>query len=102
MLLQEGDSAGSSGDNNASSSKMISFDFENGDPFGPHLPASIDDEDYVEYPLDSLADFPSNAEEEERVSMSFFVTLTVLPRLKLLTCPNVSFVQKLRCLWKQY
>ncbi|KAI5654248.1 hypothetical protein M9H77_31435 [Catharanthus roseus] len=66
---QEGDSAGSSGDNNASSSKMISFDFENGDPFGPHLPASIDDEDYVEYPLDSLADFPSNAEEEERMFM---------------------------------
>lgn len=59
---------GSSGDNNASSSKMISFDFANGDPFIPHVPAaSIDDDDYVEYPLDNLADFPSNIEEEERM-----------------------------------
>lgn len=63
----------SSGDNNASSSsKMISFDFANGDPFVPHVPtASIDEDDYVEYPLDNLADFPSNVEEEERVSRFF-------------------------------
>lgn len=67
LCLQGG---GSSGDNNASSSsKMISFDFANGDPFVPHVPAaSIDDDDYVEYSLDNLADFPSNVEEEERVS----------------------------------
>lgn len=47
---------------------MISFELSNGDPFGPNVPASIDDDDYVEYSLDSLADFPSNVEEEERVS----------------------------------
>lgn len=50
-----------------SSSKMISFELSNGDPFGPNVPASIDDDDYVEYPLDNMADFPSNVDEEERV-----------------------------------
>ncbi|XP_019230217.1 PREDICTED: uncharacterized protein LOC109211170 [Nicotiana attenuata] len=52
-----------------SSSKMISFELSNGDPFGSSVPASIDDDDYVEYSLDSLADFPSNVEEEERMLM---------------------------------
>ncbi|PHU30547.1 hypothetical protein BC332_02640 [Capsicum chinense] len=52
-----------------SSSKMISFEFSNGDPFGPNVPASIDDDDYVEYPLDNMADFPSNVDEEERMLM---------------------------------
>ncbi|XP_059650331.1 uncharacterized protein LOC132296105 isoform X2 [Cornus florida] len=52
-----------------SSSKMISFEFSNGHPFGPHVPTSIDDDDYVEYPLDNLADVPCNMEEEERMFM---------------------------------
>ncbi|KAK4737862.1 hypothetical protein R3W88_001559 [Solanum pinnatisectum] len=52
-----------------SSSKMISFELSNGDPFGPNVPASIDDDDYVEYPLDNMADFPSNVDEEERMLM---------------------------------
>ncbi|XP_060217732.1 uncharacterized protein LOC132645018 isoform X2 [Lycium barbarum] len=52
-----------------SSSKMISFELSNGDPLGPNVPASIDDDDYVEYPLDNMADFPSNVEEEERMLM---------------------------------
>lgn len=53
-----------------SSSKMISFEFANGHPSGPHVSSSADDDDdYVEYPLDNLADFPSNVEEEERMLM---------------------------------
>lgn len=54
--------------NPSSSSDMISFELSDGTPFGPHVPAIIDDDDYVEYPLDSSSDFPSNIEEEERVS----------------------------------
>ncbi|KAH7843153.1 hypothetical protein Vadar_013335 [Vaccinium darrowii] len=50
-----------------SSSKMISFEFANGHPSGPHV--ADDDDDYIEYPLDNLADFPSNVEEEERMLM---------------------------------
>lgn len=52
-----------------SSSKMISFELSNGEPFGPNVPASIDDDDYVEYPLDNMADFPSNVDEEEMMLM---------------------------------
>ncbi|KAL6971413.1 hypothetical protein U1Q18_031090 [Sarracenia purpurea var. burkii] len=52
-----------------SSSKLISFEFTNGHPSGPHVPTSMDDGEYVEYPLDNLADFPSNVEEEERMFM---------------------------------
>lgn len=50
---------------------MISFELSNGHPYGPHVPTTIDDDQYVEYPLDNLADFPSNIEEEERVCPSF-------------------------------
>ncbi|KAL3507993.1 hypothetical protein ACH5RR_033375 [Cinchona calisaya] len=63
---QEG---GSGSDPVASSSKMISFELANGNPYGPHVPASIEDDEYVEYPLDNLADFPNNVEEEERMFM---------------------------------
>ncbi|KAL7251925.1 hypothetical protein ACSBR1_013725 [Camellia fascicularis] len=53
-----------------SSSKMIDFEFSNGHrPCGPHVPSSIDDDEYVEYPLDNSLDFPSNVEEEERIFM---------------------------------
>ncbi|XP_022849221.1 uncharacterized protein LOC111371454 isoform X3 [Olea europaea var. sylvestris] len=53
-------------DSLASSSNMISFELLGGSPHGT-LPASIDDDEYVEYPLDNLAEFPSNVEEEERM-----------------------------------
>ena len=53
-----------------SSSKMINFEFTN----GHHVPTSIDDDEYIEYPLDNLADFPSNVEEEERVSLWLIVS----------------------------
>ncbi|KAL2459198.1 alpha/beta-hydrolase superfamily protein [Forsythia ovata] len=59
---------GTGSDSLASSSNMISFEFSGGSPHGT-LPASIDDDEYVEYPLDSLADFPSNVEEEEKMFM---------------------------------
>ncbi|KAE8076939.1 hypothetical protein FH972_015556 [Carpinus fangiana] len=52
-----------------SSSDMISFELSNGHPFGPHVPTTSDDDQYVEYPLDDLAGFPSNLEEEERMLM---------------------------------
>ncbi|KAF5950880.1 hypothetical protein HYC85_012873 [Camellia sinensis] len=53
-----------------SSSKMIDFEFSNGHrPCGLHVPSSIDDDEYVEYPLDNSSDFPSNVEEEERMFM---------------------------------
>ncbi|CAI9771017.1 unnamed protein product [Fraxinus pennsylvanica] len=59
---------GTGSDSLASSSNMISFELSGDSPHGT-LPASIDDDEYVEYPLDNLADFPSNVEEEERMFM---------------------------------
>ncbi|KAL7123910.1 hypothetical protein ABFS83_14G013600 [Erythranthe nasuta] len=55
-------------DSQASSSNMISFELSSTSPHGS-LPASIDDDEYVEYSLDTLADFPTNVEEEERMLM---------------------------------
>ncbi|XP_073308059.1 uncharacterized protein [Primulina huaijiensis] len=55
-------------DSHPSSSSMISFELSNGSHCS-HEPASIDDDEYVEYPLDTLSDFPSNVEEEERMFM---------------------------------
>ncbi|KAK6130398.1 hypothetical protein DH2020_035808 [Rehmannia glutinosa] len=50
-----------------SSSNMISFELSKS---SRHVPGLMDDDDeYVEYPLDTLADFPSNVEEEERMFM---------------------------------
>ncbi|KAI4345546.1 hypothetical protein L6164_012659 [Bauhinia variegata] len=59
----------SSDDLSSSSSKMISFELSNGDPYGPHVPTSSDDDQYVEYALDDLTGFPSSAAEEERMFM---------------------------------
>ncbi|KAG7542989.1 Serine aminopeptidase S33 [Arabidopsis thaliana x Arabidopsis arenosa] len=53
----------------SSSSDMISFDLSNGDPYPPHLAVALDDDQFVEFHVDELADFPSNAEEEERMLM---------------------------------
>lgn len=55
-------------DLSSSSSNMISFELSNGHPYGPHVPTTWEDDQYVEYGLDDLAGFPSSAEEEERVS----------------------------------
>ncbi|KAF2287830.1 hypothetical protein GH714_002876 [Hevea brasiliensis] len=52
-----------------SSSKMISFELSNGHPYGPHVPTTMDDDQYVEYQLDDLAGFPCDVEEEERMFM---------------------------------
>ncbi|XP_042517222.1 uncharacterized protein LOC122091385 [Macadamia integrifolia] len=58
----------------ASSSGLISFEFSNGDLYGPHVPTTVgdddDDDEYVEYPLDNTAYFPCNIEEEERMFMA--------------------------------
>lgn len=78
----------------SSSSDMISFDFSNGDPCGPHIPASLDDDQYIEYPLGDLAGFPSDLEEEEQVSFDVFYYLVF---------PGICFNRFLfcRCSWKQ-
>ncbi|GMH08377.1 hypothetical protein Nepgr_010217 [Nepenthes gracilis] len=60
---------GTGNDSSSSSSGMISFEFSNGHPYGPQVPASIEDDCYVEYPLDYSADFPCDLEEEERMLM---------------------------------
>ncbi|XP_008223032.1 PREDICTED: uncharacterized protein LOC103322864 [Prunus mume] len=52
-----------------SSSDMISFEFSNGHPCEPHVPITMDDDQYVEYQLDDLAGFPSDVDEEERMFM---------------------------------
>ncbi|XP_013656782.2 uncharacterized protein LOC106361563 isoform X2 [Brassica napus] len=53
----------------SSSCDMISFDLSNGDPYPPNLAVALDDDQYVEFQVEDLADFPSNAEEEERMLM---------------------------------
>ncbi|XP_013742834.2 uncharacterized protein LOC106445754 isoform X4 [Brassica napus] len=53
----------------SSSSDMISFDLSNGDPYPPHLAVALDDDQYVEFQVEELADFPSNPVEEERMLM---------------------------------
>ena len=64
-MLQDKDTVD---DNGLSSSDMISFELSDGHPFGPHVPTTMDDDQYVEYQLDDLTGFPCNVEEEERVS----------------------------------
>lgn len=55
---------------------MISFELSNGHPYGPHVPTTMDDDQYVEYQLEDLTGFPSNVEEEERVSQTIlFISL---------------------------
>ncbi|XP_057771847.1 uncharacterized protein LOC130991575 isoform X2 [Salvia miltiorrhiza] len=52
-----------------STSNMISLEFPRDSPHGSLGPGSVDDDEYVEYSLDMLAEFPSNVEEEERMLM---------------------------------
>ncbi|KAJ0233603.1 hypothetical protein HA466_0282310 [Hirschfeldia incana] len=52
----------------SSSSDMVIFDLSDGDPYPPHgLAVALDDDQYVEFQVEDLADFPSTAEEEERM-----------------------------------
>ncbi|XWS35067.1 hypothetical protein CRYUN_Cryun21dG0094300 [Craigia yunnanensis] len=60
-------------DNGSSSSNMISFELSNGHPFGPHVPTTMDDDQYVEYQLDDLTGFPCNGEEEESMFMEAII-----------------------------
>lgn len=69
---------GTKGDESPSSSNMISFELSNGDPYGPHVPMSTNDERFVEYQLEDLTGFPSCAEEEERVSNTSHDILIIL------------------------
>ncbi|CAN8275210.1 unnamed protein product [Cochlearia groenlandica] len=57
------------GSSSSSSSDMISFDLSNGDPYTPNLAVALDDDQYVEFHVEELADFPSNADEEEKMLM---------------------------------
>ncbi|GMI69929.1 hypothetical protein like AT4G14290 [Hibiscus trionum] len=59
--------------NGSSSSNMISFELSNGHPFDPHVPTTMDDDQYVEYQLDDLTGFPCNVEEEERMFMEAII-----------------------------
>ena len=65
-LLQD---QSTSNDTDLSSSNMISFELSNGHPYETNVPNLMDDDQYVEYPLDDLAGFPCSVEEEERVSL---------------------------------
>ncbi|XP_077232115.1 uncharacterized protein LOC143866721 [Tasmannia lanceolata] len=59
---------GSETDLGSSSSGLITFDFSNDHSSSPLAPTIIDGQ-YLEYSFDSLADFPSNVEDEERMFM---------------------------------
>ncbi|GAB2266416.1 hypothetical protein Dimus_001424 [Dionaea muscipula] len=60
---------GTQTDSSTSSSKMINFELSNGHLSAPHVPSSLEDDHFVEYPLDYSADFPCDLEEEERMLM---------------------------------
>ncbi|XP_039033777.1 uncharacterized protein LOC120169725 isoform X2 [Hibiscus syriacus] len=59
--------------NGSSSSDVISFELSNGHPFDPHVPTTMDDDQYVEYQLDDSTGFPCNVEEEERMFMEAII-----------------------------
>ncbi|XP_011090818.1 uncharacterized protein LOC105171411 isoform X3 [Sesamum indicum] len=54
-------------DSYLSPSNMISFELSEGSGHGSHAPGFRDDNEYVEHPLNALAGFPINVEEEERM-----------------------------------
>ncbi|XP_022761960.1 uncharacterized protein LOC111307900 isoform X2 [Durio zibethinus] len=78
-------------DNGPSSSNMISFELSNGHPFGPHVPTTMDDDQYVEYQLDDLTGFPCNVEEEERMLME-----AIIESLKDLETPQPQTEKQLK------
>ncbi|KAL0388676.1 UNVERIFIED_CONTAM: hypothetical protein Sradi_2749400 [Sesamum radiatum] len=54
-------------DSHSSPSNMINFELSRGNGHGSHTPGLRDDNEYVEHPLNALAGFPINVEEEERM-----------------------------------
>ncbi|KAL0348785.1 UNVERIFIED_CONTAM: hypothetical protein Sangu_1106300 [Sesamum angustifolium] len=54
-------------DSHSSPSNMINFELSRGNGHGSHAPGLRDDNEYVEHPLNALAGFPINVEEEERM-----------------------------------
>ncbi|OVA20086.1 hypothetical protein BVC80_1665g49 [Macleaya cordata] len=66
---QSGAEVGGENDLVSSSSGLISFDLSNGHLYESPVPNTTDDDEYIEYPLDNLSDFPCNMEEEERMFM---------------------------------
>ncbi|KAE8665606.1 glutamine synthetase [Hibiscus syriacus] len=60
-------------DSGSSPSNMISFELSSGHPFGPHVPTTMDDDQFVEYRLDDFTGFPCNVEEEERMLMEAII-----------------------------
>ncbi|KAK4425743.1 hypothetical protein Salat_1768300 [Sesamum alatum] len=54
-------------DSYSSPSNTISFELSEGSDHGSRAPELRDDDEYVEHPLNSLAGFPINVEEEERM-----------------------------------
>lgn len=68
-----------------STSNMISLELSNSHSHGSYTSPSLDEDEYVEYSFDSLADFPSSAEEEERMLME-----AVIESLKDLNLKNPS------------
>ncbi|CAM8988288.1 unnamed protein product [Rhodiola kirilowii] len=65
----DGQDGGGETSSSESSSKLISFELSNGNPYGPHVPTSINDDQYVEYALDDVTYFPTSAEDEEQMLM---------------------------------
>ncbi|XP_022722237.1 uncharacterized protein LOC111279557 [Durio zibethinus] len=68
------------GDNGPSSSNMISFELSSCHPFGPHVPTTMDDDQYVEYQLDDFRGFPYNMEEERMFMEAIIKSLEDLER----------------------
>ncbi|KAL1832508.1 uncharacterized protein LOC108221581 [Daucus carota subsp. sativus] len=64
---------GSGTQRSSTSSKMINFELSNGHLNGPHVPVSVDDDDYLEYSFDDMPDIPSNVDEEERMFMEAII-----------------------------
>ncbi|KAK4266431.1 hypothetical protein QN277_027353 [Acacia crassicarpa] len=84
-------------DLSSSSSNMISFELSNGNPYGPQVPTTWEDDQYVEYELDDLTGFPSCPEEEERMFMEAVIeSLKDMeirnPQVELSPPPGVSTV----------
>ncbi|XP_039072123.1 uncharacterized protein LOC120219378 isoform X2 [Hibiscus syriacus] len=70
MLAQDKDAFD---DNGSSSSNMISFELSNDDPFPPHVPKIVENDQYVEYQLDDSTVFPCYVEEEEKMFMEAII-----------------------------
>ncbi|XP_039686249.1 uncharacterized protein [Medicago truncatula] len=71
-------------DFSSSSSTMLSFELSNGNLYDPRVPATLDDDQYVEYHLDDLTGIPSNAEEEQRMLMEALIESLKEPEIQYL------------------